>query len=91
MLRYVTYGHVVFGRKENMHPLKGFIHLCNGNRTMQHPLRDVDNSGGVHYMFFSLLPKMYLDFGVEIIVILGITPEDEEDFIGIVDVGGVGE
>ena len=74
-----------------MHPLKGFIHLCNGNRTVYYPLRDVDNRGGVHYMFFSLLAKMYLDFGVEIVVILGITAEDEKDFVGIVSVGRMGK
>jgi hypothetical protein len=42
-------------------------------------------------MFFSLLTKMYLDFGVEIVVILGITAEDEKDFVGIVGVGRMGK
>jgi hypothetical protein len=30
---------------------------------------------------------MYLDFGVEIIVILGVTAKDEKDFVAIVGVG----
>jgi hypothetical protein len=30
---------------------------------------------------------MYLDFGVKIIVILGITAKDEKDFVAIVGVG----
>jgi len=42
-------------------------------------------------MFFPLLTKMYLDFGVEIVVILGVTAENEEDFIGIVGVGWMGK
>ena len=42
-------------------------------------------------MFFSLLTKMYLDFGVEIVVILGITAEDEKDFVGIVGMGRLGK
>jgi hypothetical protein len=42
-------------------------------------------------MFFFLLTKMYLDFGVEIVVILGITAEDEKDFVGIMGMRRVGE
>ena len=42
-------------------------------------------------MFFLLLAQMYLDFGVEIVVILGIAAEDEKDFVAIVGVGRMGE
>jgi hypothetical protein len=42
-------------------------------------------------MLFSLLAKMYLDFGIKIIVILGIAAENEKDFVGIVSVGRMGE
>ena len=42
-------------------------------------------------MLFSLLAKMDLDFGVEIVVILGITAKDEKDLVGIVHVGWMGK
>jgi hypothetical protein len=42
-------------------------------------------------MFFSFLAQIYLDFGVEVVVILGVTAEDEKDFVGIVDVGRMGK
>ena len=91
MLRNVTGRHVVLGSKKNMHPLKGFIHLGNSDRSVYYSLRDVDNGGGVNYMFFSLLTKIYLDFGVEIVVILGIAAEDEKHLVGIVGVGRMGK
>ena len=74
-----------------MHPLKGFIHLGNSDRSVYYSLRDIDNTGGVYYMFFSLLAKIHLDFGVEIVVIHGITAEDEKHLVGIVGVGRMGK
>ena len=74
-----------------MHPLKGFIHLGNSDRSVYYSLRDIDNTGGVNYMFFSLLTKINLDFGVEIVVVLGIAAEDEKHLVGIVGVRRIGE
>jgi hypothetical protein len=91
MLCDVTYGHVIFGSKEDMHPLKWFLHLCNGNRAVYQPLRDVDNRGRVNYVFFFLLAKMHYDFSVEIVVILRIAAEDKKDFVGIVSVWRMGK
>jgi hypothetical protein len=38
-------------------------------------------------MFFTFLAQRYLDFSVEVVVILGVTAEDEKNFVDIVDVG----
>src|SRR4030042_4894222 len=74
-----------------MHPLKGLFHLRDGNRTVHQPLGHVDNGGGVNYMFPPFLTDMYLDFGVKIVVIPGITAKDEEDFVAVVGVGWMGK
>ena len=87
MLRDIAFCHVIFGSKKYVHPLKGLIHLCNGDRAVHYAFRDVDNGGGVDYVFFLLLAKMHHDFSIEIVVVFGIAAEDEEDFVGIVHVG----
>jgi len=38
-------------------------------------------------MFFSFLAQRYLDFGAKIEEILGVTTEDEKEFVGVVGVG----
>ena len=57
MLCNVTHRHVVFRSKKNVHPLKRLIHLGNSDRSVYYSLRDVDDRGGVNYMFFSSSPK----------------------------------
>ena len=91
MQRDVPDCHVVFGSKENVHPLKRFIHLRDRNGTVHEPPGHVENRSGVDDMFFPFLTKMYLDFGVEIIVIPGVAAKDEKDFVAIVGVGRMGK